>query len=518
MSILYISKIGPGTKSFLLKEYGRTDKAFADMWDWPAEFASHPKKYFQTKKKLMNHINTQRNKLDRESSDVYGEITFYSEIVEFIMQWMIERIRDSGFGNTWKSLVVFQKVTRCMLDTGAERAYGTMFFTRGNFPNIDLYDNYFKRIFRFNYNYRSSTFYSDLVDPLFDTASDQSDTTIAIRTLRNEIKSSNFSGLYTSKEKAEAYFDNITLRVDFLFRLQKLISSRIIDRINITAKEYVQNTVIFSIIASVVICSCPLIMYFTESLTSTMQNYSRVLMKASDDLNKEKSKTDSLLYQILPKPVAERLKRKRKIDSEFFKSATIMFTSVVDFTQLSIEYSALELADLLNNLYTYIDEKIERYDVYKVETINDTYMVVSGVPVRNGDRHASEIAYLALDIVSMATGHTFMSKGIRSPVHLLLGISTANRIHISETTYRNLKKTDSFKITTRGSIVIKGKGEMNTYWLTDSSRKYYRADGTSTWQLPGQTETDSSVSIPTGQGTSQGINLPDMDMKKEIDG
>jgi atrial natriuretic peptide receptor A len=109
-----------------------------------------------------------------------------------------------------------------------------------------------------------------------------------------------------------------------------------------------------------------------------MQEYSKILVKASDELNKERSKTDSLLYQMLPRPIADRLKRKSAVESEFFKSATVMFTSVVDFIQLSIEYSPMELIDLLNILYSSIDDKIEMYDVYKVETINDTYMVVSG--------------------------------------------------------------------------------------------------------------------------------------------
>lgn len=378
MSTLYISKIGPGTKAFLIEEYDKTDQAFAEMWDWPLEFSVHPQKYFRSKTKLINHINQQRNKLDPTLQDVYGVIKVYSEIIEFMIDWMIERIRESGFGNTWKSLVVFQKITRCMLDTGAERAYGTMFFARGNFPDLDLYDNYFRRIFRFNYNYRSASFYSDLVDPLLDYRTDQVSYTTAIRKLRDEIKTSNFSGSYRSEEKAEFYFDNATFRVDFLYDLQEAVASRVIKRINQTVQSYTENIIIYSITASIVIIACPFIMAFSETLTSNMQNYSRILMKASDELNKERNKTDSLLYQMLPKPIAERLKRKSAVDSEFFKSSTVMFTSIVDFVQISIESTPMELIETLNILYSSIDEKIGKYDVYKVETINDTYMVVSG--------------------------------------------------------------------------------------------------------------------------------------------
>lgn len=378
MGILFMSKIGPGTKVFLIQEYEKTDRTFADMSSWPAEFANHPEKYFRTKQALIIHINNHRNQLNPNSPDVMGEITFYSEIIEFIMQWMIERIRESGFGNTWKSLVVFQKITRCILDAGAERAFGALFFAQGNFPDKDLYDNFYRRLFRFNYNYRSSTFYSDLVNPFLDTVTDQTNSTKAIRELRGEIKLSNFSGSYVSGEKAQSYFDNVTFRLDYLYTLQNHIALRIIQRINSTVNGHIQNIIVFSVMASVVIFLCPFIMMFAETLTSSMQKYSRVLVEATDHLDKEKSRTDSLLYQMLPKFVAEKLKRSSKIDSQYFKSATIMFTSVVDFTQLSIEFSPIELLDILNKLYTCIDEKIEKYDVYKVETINDTYMVVSG--------------------------------------------------------------------------------------------------------------------------------------------
>ena len=96
-------------------------------------------------------------------------------------------------------------------------------------------------------------------------------------------------------------------------------------------------------------------------------------------LNKEKKLTDMLLYQMLPKTVAERLKKSEQIGAEQYTESTIFFSDIVGFTSISAQSSPLQVVDMLNALYSCFDSRIDVYDVYKVETIGDAYMVVSGI-------------------------------------------------------------------------------------------------------------------------------------------
>uniref|UniRef100_A0A8C1VTL0 guanylate cyclase n=1 Tax=Cyprinus carpio TaxID=7962 RepID=A0A8C1VTL0_CYPCA len=146
-----------------------------------------------------------------------------------------------------------------------------------------------------------------------------------------------------------------------------------------------------------------------DNLLSRMEQYANNLEELVEErtqaYHEEKRKAEALLYQILPHSVAEQLKRGELVQAEAFDSVTIYFSDIVGFTALSAESTPMQVVTLLNDLYTCFDAIIDNFDVYKVETIGDAYMVVSGLPVRNGKLHAREIARMSLALLEAV--HSF---------------------------------------------------------------------------------------------------------------
>ncbi|MGH0166828.1 UNVERIFIED_CONTAM: hypothetical protein FKN15_068369 [Acipenser sinensis] len=165
-----------------------------------------------------------------------------------------------------------------------------------------------------------------------------------------------------------------------------------------------------------------------DNLLSRMEQYANNLEKLVEERThaylEEKRKAENLLYQILPHPVAEQLKRGESVQAEAFDSVTIYFSDIVGFTSMSAESTPLQVVTLLNDLYTCFDAIIDNFDVYKVETIGDAYMVVSGLPVRNGTLHAREIASMSLALLEEVKTFKIQHRP-NDQLRLRIGIHTA---------------------------------------------------------------------------------------------
>ncbi|XP_068619931.1 atrial natriuretic peptide receptor 2-like [Battus philenor] len=263
-------------------------------------------------------------------------------------------------------------------------------------------------------------------------------------------------------------------------------------------------------------------------------NLEALVEERTSDYLEEKRKCEELLYQLLPKSVASQLIMGQPVMAETYDQVTIYFSDIIGFTKLSAESTPLEVVDLLNDLYTSFDSIIENFDVYKVETIGDAYMVVSGLPMRNGNRHAAEIARMSLALlgavrvktvphrpgerlllrIGMHTGPCVAGVvGLKMPRYCLFGdtVNTASRmeshgealkIHVSPKTKEVLDLYDCFELECRGEISMKGKGKMTTYWLIGEKAETFK-DNSKEFAVCSQ-----SVSISNPSITFQGPDSP----------
>ncbi|XP_060589038.1 LOW QUALITY PROTEIN: atrial natriuretic peptide receptor 2-like [Ruditapes philippinarum] len=128
-------------------------------------------------------------------------------------------------------------------------------------------------------------------------------------------------------------------------------------------------------------------------------NLENLVPERTENYMKRKKMTENLLLRMLPVYVADRLKRGEPVVPELYDCESIYFSDIVGFTALSAVSTPIEVVYMLNELYTCFDAIVENYDVNKIETIGDAYFVVSGLPLRNRNFHAGEIASMSLHML-----------------------------------------------------------------------------------------------------------------------
>ncbi|MBP0021123.1 MAG: response regulator [Cyanobacteria bacterium SBLK] len=211
-----------------------------------------------------------------------------------------------------------------------------------------------------------------------------------------------------------------------------------------------------------------------------------------------KQQSERLLLNILPRSIAERLKQTTGAIAEQYDSVSILFADIVGFTPLSAQMSPIELVELLNQIFSEFDKLADKHGLEKIKTIGDAYMVVGGLPERKPD-HLEAIAAMALDMqVAMPQFKTAKLEQLRgeNALQIRIGISTgsvvagvigmkkfiydlwgdtvnvASRMEmqgepdkIQMTADARAKLGDRYHFEKRGTISVKGKGDMTTYWL-----------------------------------------------------
>ena len=221
------------------------------------------------------------------------------------------------------------------------------------------------------------------------------------------------------------------------------------------------------------------------------------LEESRRELEREKQISESLLLNVLPAVIAERLRNGETTIADEFPDVSVMFADLVNFTPLSERLGPFELVKLLNEIFETFDQRLDAYGLEKIKTIGDCYMVVGGVPIPQAD-HAQRLGDFALAIrddfeklardrdldiqirIGLHSGTAIAGVvGTKKFAYDLWGdvvnvasriesTGSPGRIHVSDGFMVRLK--DSFRFEPRGEVELKGKGRMETYFL--EGRRY----------------------------------------------
>ena len=243
-----------------------------------------------------------------------------------------------------------------------------------------------------------------------------------------------------------------------------------------------QNDIVFYIIASTTFLALVGISYHFASITE----------RAEARVHLELQRSESLLLNVLPAPIADRLKIKPGTIADSFENTTVLFADIVGFTPLASLRPGPEIVEMLNEIFSIFDRIAARYGLEKIKTIGDAYLVAGGVPVPRPD-HAVAVTAMAIEMVSMlrqSANLQIAALDLRVGIHsgsVVAGVigekkfaydlwgdtvnvasrmeslGLAGRIQISEAT--RILLDDSFELEERGLVEVKGKGAMKTWFV-----------------------------------------------------
>ena len=214
-------------------------------------------------------------------------------------------------------------------------------------------------------------------------------------------------------------------------------------------------------------------------------------------IEQERATSERLLLNVLPQPIADRLRTERRLIVDQLPAVTVLFADIVDFTQLAASVSPDELIEWLNDVFSAFDDLAHSYGLEKIKTIGDAYMAAAGLPTPRSD-HAEAAAAMALGMLERICR---MTTPQGEPFHIRIGLDSGpvvagvigtakfsydlwgdavntasrmeahglpDRIQVTPAMYELL--SPHFQLAERGIIAVKGKGEMKTYWLLGHSR------------------------------------------------
>ncbi|PIK46081.1 hypothetical protein BSL78_17074 [Apostichopus japonicus] len=336
----------------------------------------------------------------RYSNDFQLELKIYSELNAAAILWLIQTVQNNNDDSFWEDMIAYILLIRAKENIGIYAPLGSEYFVLGHLSEREFV-TYIQNLELSKDHLDISLQYSSFLAERYNQTIERNVETFSRFQQLQEVAVLKDDGFMWNQtvDYSQLWVTTVEEILDHLKELEDMLEDHILELVaeGLTVASQQINLYVLAIACVAVIV--PLISYISWRVTTNMQRFARGLEDKTQLLHQEKKRSDSLLYRMLPRSVAIQLKGDHEVRAENYEAVTIYFSDIVGFTVLSSNSSPMQVVSLLNALYNLFDSRIEVYDVYKVETIGDSYMVASGLPNRNGDKHAGEIATLALDLM-----------------------------------------------------------------------------------------------------------------------
>ena len=395
---LYMSQ-ETGEKLDLSKVFANTDAAIiGSKWrDFGGEKLFATKLRFQIKlddfREYADKAAKNDTNLDAQDTDV---LTLYNLATTRFLNTLEQLIGMAQSSNNWRLMMTYFNMIKVIESTGIGLVYGLRFYGVGQLVGPDMVTYVQQNSLVVEYYRQAKELVPDDVGGVLDSLYAGEGFKIVTSSSKQILANVKID---RDHEKGRLYFEGCNKFVKSLTVVLDMITRRV----KLIGEEDLYDSLLAQVwgvfLLFVVLAISPLLVILARNAISTIQIFATSVENKAEAMKRQQRKQERLIYKMLPKIVVQKMNSGEEV-AENFDSATIFFSSVHEFALMTKNCSAMEVIQFLNNLYTVMDGRMDEFDVYKVETISDSYMVASGLPKRNGDKHAVEISSMALNLMA----------------------------------------------------------------------------------------------------------------------
>uniref|UniRef100_A0A914WJR5 Guanylate cyclase domain-containing protein n=1 Tax=Plectus sambesii TaxID=2011161 RepID=A0A914WJR5_9BILA len=362
----------------------------SEIWEGIERFGTE----FVTQRSFHISLTGHRRAVYESINDCFTSLEFYTERINAFIQQTEQLLYGSPDGQFWGKVEAYRMLLHAGDLIGIKRATGGSFFAVGYF-NWEMYRYYTEvagaidryLIITGGASLDVSQFMAELATYKAREVIDN------LKIMEKEIFANKTDP--NAVDRKLQWFGNMTEYMSLMIvKMDDYITEKlqnVLDE-NIAAKNARFIMALLAVGVALIVCPTVTIFFGVESFRMNK----KIRQKVSE-LGHEKQKTDLLLCQMLPRSIVRELKLGQPVVPRTYSSVTVFFSDIVGFTTLSSKSDPIQIVNLLNKLYSSMDTVLDRYSCYKVETIGDAYMVVSGAPKTNNADHSNEVCTMALD-------------------------------------------------------------------------------------------------------------------------